>query len=89
MTDATSGTGTAYPSGAPEFNPGFLFHMYCFDCHFPLFLAIVMSTFPFTFCSPLVSSNLSTLTMEAPEVADICPSFSAAENNPCEYCRTN
>jgi len=23
MTDATSGAGTAYPSGAPEFNPGF------------------------------------------------------------------
>ena len=23
MTDVTSGAGTAYPSGAPEFNPGF------------------------------------------------------------------
>jgi hypothetical protein len=68
--------------------------VFCFICIvliviFLSCLAIVMSTFPFTFCSPLVSSNLSTLTMEAPEVADICPSFSAAENNPCEYCRTN
>ena len=59
MTGATSGAGTAYPSGAPEFTPGFsgihvtrslvlyvCFLDRCNVCPFLLFLlAIVLSVF--------------------------------------------
>jgi hypothetical protein len=31
MTGVTSGPGTAYPSGAPEFTPGFLWGSYLLD----------------------------------------------------------
>ena len=67
-----SGAGTAYPSGAPKFTPGFewdscysIFSFMCMFCPFILFLlAIVLSVLlPYSDsdCLPLVSSNSSYL----------------------------
>ena len=68
---ATSGAGTAYPSGAHEFIPGFqwglcysIFSFMCLFCSwlFVLFLLVIVLSVLFRFTiliTPLVSSNSS------------------------------
>ena len=53
MTGATSGAGTAYRSGAPEFTPGFysIFSLMCMFCRslFVLFLLAILLSVLFQF----------------------------------------
>jgi hypothetical protein len=63
-TGATSGAGTAYPSGASEFTPGFLwgscYSVICFICMLRRLLFVLLSFFDIRILiTPLVSSNSS------------------------------
>ena len=74
LTGVTTETGTAYPSGAPEFTPGFLwgpcYSIFSFICMFCRLLFVLLYFFFWPLCSlfffdirilitPLVSSNSS------------------------------
>ena len=53
-TGTSSGAGTAYPSGAPEFTPGF-YSIFSFMC---MFVDRCLSFCPFSFCHRVVCPSI-------------------------------